>query len=197
MHTYSGYCPDPCYNSEGEWYSCDPDIEECAEEFPCDYTKKFANLDEVASSTDDAFCKFGHTLTALIAMFDTALAEYAAIDAGYDSAFNHYADSVKETIQPSIDRFVQPAAYTRGNKYFTCTWAGGQPESCPIYTFERFSDSWDLYFELNDRTGFFNELSSTYGVLEEWVQFGVYSEYIDRSCTGSPCFPSTRHVVTK
>ena len=194
---YSGYCPEPCFNENAASWTCDPDVEECEEEFPCDYSLQFTTLEQVAMiSAEDEYCKFGHTLTALLAMFDAAIVNYHAIDSGYDSAFGHYEDSVIETIQPSLDRFVQPAAYTRGNKYFTCRWTDGSSQTCPINTFEWFGDSWDLNFDLNDEAGFFQELYDKYGVLKEWVKFGDYSEYIDRSCPSSPCFPSTRYVNT-
>lgn len=148
-------------------------------------------------SAEDEYCKFGHTLTALLAMFDATILSYHAIDAGYDSAFGHYEGSVIETIQPSLDRFVQPAAYTRGNKYFTCRWTDGSSQTCPINTYEWFGDSWDLNFDLNDESGFFTELYDEYGVLKEWVRFGDYEEFIDRSCSSPPCFPSLRYVNTK
>ena len=143
---------------------------------------------------EDDYCKLGHTLTVLLSIYDSAILDYQSIDAGYDSAFSHYEKSVEDTIQPSIDRSVQPSAYMRGSSYFECTWAGSSPQSCPIDTYPKFSDSWDLYFDLKDKAGYFRELNATYGIMEDWVTFGTFSEYIDRECHSNPCFPSTRYV---
>ena len=182
---------------------CDYDAEsdegdDCADDHPCDYNTPYTSFEQIQALTGDAAeCKLGHTLTILLAIFDEARKNLTAIENGYDSAFNHYADSVKEKIQPSIDRLVHPGAYMWGSKHFSCTWAGKTPEACPIDATSKFSDSWKLYLELKDDTGLWSELNSTYGVMKEWVRFDkTYSEELDRSCTVTNvgCFPSTRYV---
>lgn len=196
-----GYCPPPCYDTSRDGVVlCDDDMDNntCIEENPCDFSVDYTTFEQVQALTgEDETCKLGHTLTVLLAIFNQARRNFTSIDNGYDSAFGHYADSVKERIQPSIDRLMNPDANKWGSKYFSCTWKGGSPQSCPIDATSRFSDSWELYLQLNDRAGFFAELNNTYGVLESWVRFDkTYSEAIDRSCTvtggQAGCSPSTR-----
>ncbi|KAI8307653.1 Glucan 1,3-beta-glucosidase [Colletotrichum sp. SAR11_59] len=117
---------------------------------------------------------------------DTTLENYTSVDNGYDSKFDSYVKYTKEMIPTQLDEFMN-LEDGAGNKYFTCTFAeNGRNETsqkCPFGNWINTYDEFTIYYTLDDETGFFNELQSTYGIIPAWVKF---SEKIDQvTCTGS------------
>ncbi|KAE9573163.1 Glucan 1,3-beta-glucosidase [Colletotrichum fructicola] len=155
---------------------------------PCNDPNHWVTLDDLyaAMGSFPDYCVALYATQILYRMVDTTLENYTSVDNGYDSKFDYYVKYTKEMIPTQLDEFMN-LEDGAGNKYFTCTFAeNGRNETsqkCPFGNWINTYDEFTIYYTLDDETGFFNELQSTYGIIPAWVKF---SEKIDQvTCTGS------------
>ncbi|GFF89260.1 hypothetical protein IFM53868_05776 [Aspergillus udagawae] len=186
-----GYCPSPiCQEYSADEFVCgasedDYDVD-CGETMPCDFTKSYDTLADLANVMDtiDPYCTSYYSINVLGRMLDDAMVDYNSVGAGdYDKKFNDYVDYIKDTIPLQLRQFLLDpnSTVSRGNKYFECAFDGPGPrEACPIDTnFD--TGRVTVTYYLVDADGFYADLAVTYGIQKEWVKFG---EYDTTQCRG-------------
>lgn len=172
-------------DSEAEIIVCDDDdISDACMTIPtCDLTLEFNSLDalQAAAGTFPAICTDSYAVGALSSMLEAALANFTAVNDGYDDVWGDYVTYVKEIIPQSlVDYMIGPTANNPsggpGNKYFTCIFEedfqNRTAQTCPMDSRSLSDNIYTMYYILKDSTGFYSELESSYGVSPDWVTFG-------------------------
>lgn len=177
------------YEDTTSGVTCDDDdtSAECQTKSLCDRTISFATVAAVqaAISTFDTSCTDFYVLGALYNTLNADLANYTAVDDGYDAVFGDYVTYTKELIPALLGTFMGPSTPSDldggdGNKYFDCTYTvdGGSEspvQQCPIgygvYAFHPRS-AWVTTYTLRDSDGFYSDLSKNYGIAKDSVAFG-------------------------
>ena len=157
---------------------------ECMTNPLCDNTKTFATLDDLqaAAGTFPAICTDYYALGILRSTLSESLANYTNVDNGYDAVFGYYVEYVKDIIPDALNEFMDSGDYKNpsggpGNKYFDCTFQSGtlvETQQCP-WTYLQLVpyDDYTITYKLKNSTGFYEELSSAYGINSSWVSFGT------------------------
>jgi hypothetical protein len=186
-----GYCPSPtCVDNEDQGGSCEDDDgsnPDCAESSPCDFTKSFSTLDDLAAALDslDPVCVDYYTLDGLQRVLQDTLANYSDITSNYDSKFNDYVKYVGEMIPLQLQDFMRAdEPYGPGNQFFQCTYnvngVNRTTGSCPG-DIGILSGTYTVYYDLINSTGFYSTLTSEYGIESSWVVLGPSKNDLD--CT--------------
>jgi glucan 1,3-beta-glucosidase len=177
----AGYLDD--YAPEG--LSCTDDSTDpvCMVESSCDLTRTFPTLDglqKAAGSFPDQ-CTNYYALNTLYSILEGSLANYTAVNSGYDDVFGDYVSYTKEMVPDVLQSFMADSSPNSphgglGNQYFDCTCEGYGPTStqqCPFtYTQLMGADSFIMTYTLKDSDGFYNDLQTNYAINRTWVTFG-------------------------
>ncbi|KAK3934568.1 glucan 1,3-beta-glucosidase [Diplogelasinospora grovesii] len=165
---------------------------------PCDWTKSYPALTDLQNDLPNipTYCATIYALPILRSMLGTAWKNYTNTENGYTDKFNAYVGYVKDMVPIQLGVFMDWETDGPGNKYFTCTYElGGNNISvatCPNPGID-WNDNPDffVYYELNNATGFYDELLSTYGIEESWVTFGEVDT--ESNCYGvDGCLPDLK-----
>ncbi|PSK38025.1 hypothetical protein B9Z65_1216 [Elsinoe australis] len=178
-----GYLDDSANNQVLE---CDDDdiSDACSATAPCDYTKSFATLDDLANAADSfrSVCADYYALGTLQTTLQASVDTYNDVNNGYDKVFGDYVDYVTASTADDLSTFM--ADDGKGNQYFQCTYTAGKKtitHQCPITADEiGFTLVYTITYKLTDSTGFYNALSTTYSIPQDWVKF-------DEQITVLPC----------
>ncbi|KAI9742739.1 MAG: hypothetical protein M1818_003468 [Claussenomyces sp. TS43310] len=170
--------------------TCDDDDESvsCQTVPVCDTTLNFDTLADLsaASGSFPDICTDYYALGVLGSMLDSAMANYSVANAGYDSVFGDYVTYTKEMVTSALTAFMAPSTESQpnggpGNQYFKCEFKqtlGGDSDPitynpCPIpHNQIDYVDRYTMTYTLENATGFWDELSSTYGISQSWVVLG-------------------------
>lgn len=186
-----GVCPLPCTNGLKPALLCelDDEREECEPVDFCDHPFNYATFEQVQASSHPEYCKKKYTIQVLRVILQDTINRYNDINNNYDAAFGHYKKHVEAMIQPALEAYMEPTKPGAGNKYVQCTWnengRNTTTQVCPFNIDKLGQYSWTVYYDVRDRTGFFSELLSTYGIPEAWVKFGSKRKF--SSCTSLSC----------
>ncbi|KKA17641.1 hypothetical protein T310_8420, partial [Rasamsonia emersonii CBS 393.64] len=157
------------------------------EDAPCDFSVTFNTLADLAkaSSKYSPYCSQIYAVQTLSNELSTAMANYSAVNNGYDDLFGYYVDYVKSMIPGALDSFMD-YKNGKGNQYFNCTLnvdgRNTTTQKCPLPEKTLASGSYELYFDLVDPNGFYNALEQDYGIDKSWVKFGTKD--FENSCVG-------------
>lgn len=192
-----GYCPEgTCFQGLTHLVSCgsddDYDSDECiGGTTECDWTLRFVSMDDLESAADDleTVCTAFYALDVVDNMLTDTLNTYEDVNNGYDDKFGYYVKYIKELVPSALEAFMS-SSDGAGNKYFTCSFevsgTNRTVKTCPIDdSVTAGTTTWTMYYTLNDEKGFFDELLSTYGVKQDWVQFGTTQDK-GTGCLGGP-----------
>jgi glucan 1,3-beta-glucosidase len=198
----------PFWSSLGAYMdSTDPEIETCSDEDlsdecrwdnECDFTLSFATLDalQAASGSMPDICLPYYALGLLQSNLTQSLSDYESVNDGYDDVFDDYADYVKDMIPEILSDFMADSSPSNpsggdGNQYFDCTFESGtlkETQQCPWGYMQIVSyDVWTITYNIKDENGFYNALSSKYGIVKDWVTLGGHWEQ-KNSCAGNSKF---------
>jgi hypothetical protein len=111
----------------------------------------------------------------------------------YDDKYNAYVRYVKDQTPQQLKAFMNPHDGP-GNKYFDCDVSEadrghtGRSSPCnPNLTIDSTHNTiLTITYTLRDHDGFFAELLKTYGITEDWVKFGDYTEQAICGTRGCP-----------
>ena len=194
-----GYCPSgPCKLEGGkEVLVCGADDDqikpECeVTELSCDFDFRFNDLQHLYDERRRIRpeCLRTHTMQVLWDMLEKTLNWYSEVDENYDRAFGHYKKAMKASVPPALDSFMSDRTNPvgAGNKYFTCTWKAPREstvvQKCPIDDDLLDYHTYDIYYQLDDRDGFFEELVQKHNVLPDWVDLAGWAR---EPCIQAPC----------
>lgn len=178
----------------------------CIVETVCDNTKTFTTLDalQAAAGTFPNICTDYYALGVLSSTLNQGLANYSSVNSGYDSLFDDYVQYTKEMIPQALQDFMAYPSLTRpdggpGNKYFDCTFDDGDSpvtQRCPFDSrYLALYDTYTLTYTLINSTGFYNDLSTNYGINASWVTFGNTGTYIANCVNPKTCVRTDIKIV--
>ena len=107
------------------------------------------------------------------------MANYQKELKGYDKAFSHSSDYIKDNINPRLEEYLN-LDKGQGNKFFTCDWTAGTHKGigkCPPKDkFWKDNQSWEITYTLDDEDGFFTAIEKDLGIMKEWFLFGKWDD---------------------
>jgi chitinase len=144
---------------------------------PCNFTKSYNTLDDVVAALGSITkqCAEIFTVQTLSNELSAALANYTSVDNDYDKLFGYYVEAIKAEVPNVLSEFMD-SVDGPGNKYFQCTWqelgVNSTVQTCPFDQLSLGNPGYKCFFELQNSTGFYEDLSTNYGISAEWVAFG-------------------------
>ncbi|KAJ5160953.1 carbohydrate-binding module family 24 protein [Penicillium canariense] len=169
-----------CSSDDGS----DPD---CAKSSPCDFTKKFSTLDELAAALDTLapVCVDYYTINGLQTVLQETLVNYTDITNSYDDKFNDYVKYVEEMIPIQWQGLMSSdEPYGPGSQFFQCAYYQSShnksTSSCPG-DIGIMSGNYTVYYELINSTRFNDSVTSDYGIDTSWIE--ICSSLNDLDCT--------------
>lgn len=154
---------------------------------PCDFSVTFDTLADLekAAGKYPAYCSQIYAVQALSNELATAMANYSAVNKGYDDLFGYYVDYVKDMIPGALMSFMD-FKNGKGNQYFKCTLnvdgKNTTTQKCPLPREKLPAGPFNLYYDLVDPKGFYDALEKDYGIDKSWVKFG--DQDYNQPCVG-------------
>jgi chitinase len=115
---------------DDDWDNYDPE-----HYIGCDYTKRFADLDDLNAFSDGlrSECLAAYAMETLITMLDTAYDNYTSVNDGYDEEFGYYVKSIHNLVPGVLQNSFM---FDMANSHsWTTTPPVGPGMSCEYYTF--------------------------------------------------------------
>ncbi|CEJ90104.1 hypothetical protein VHEMI05908 [[Torrubiella] hemipterigena] len=144
-------------------------IEDASMSVKCDLGREFNSLEELDAAADiPTDCKTIMAAKTMANILDHVLDEYKEVDKGYDDHFGYYETYMNHFAEEQI-----PVGATKHAQFFDCVAKGYTSGPCDAMLKEVNNDSFDMAWTLRDKTGFLDAMSNEFGILENWIKYGV------------------------